>query len=246
MTFLGKLLVFLNLIFGIGTAVFATPIYTNRPSWHDDLKDEPISKGNRPVTFKQLETEIRSEGTAAALASVNWGTNEKALVAAEALHMARHERMFGKKPDGTKAAAKGLIDFAREGNPAGAAFLDLTEDSATRLLVLDSKSVVTGPDNQPLQGTETLLDQYVKDLAEAETQALLSKKLRAEQKTLGDQIVVVQEQIYKQRDIRDNLVVEASRLEAFEVNATEHMQTVTRRRNQLIGRLSPFRLLEKK
>ena len=58
--------------------------------------------------------------------------------------------------------------------------------------------------------------------------------------------VDVQNKIYKQWDIRDNLVVEASRLEAFEVNATEHMGTVTRRRDQLINRLAPFRSLEKK
>ena len=37
MTLLGKILVFLNLIFGIGAAVLGTSLYTSRPPWHEDF-----------------------------------------------------------------------------------------------------------------------------------------------------------------------------------------------------------------
>jgi hypothetical protein len=250
MTFLGKTLIFLNLIFGIGAAVVGTTVYTQRPGWFADTKEGGVDKGHSPQNFAQLAADIDSQGKAANLANVNWSANYKALTAAEATRDTRYERMFGTKLDGVTKVGKGLLDYAREGNPKGASFLNLNEDPVTRLLDLnpaeDAKSIVRGPDDKPLSGTDTLLDQFVKDAAEAEVQALLSKKLRAVQKTLGDEIGVVQNQIYKQRDIRDNLVVEAARLDAFEVNATEHMQTVTRRRNQLIARLSPFRAFEKK
>ena len=245
MTMFGKTLIFLNLVLGIGAAVFATSLYTQRPAWFADTKE--VAKGQAPLSFAQLAADIDSAGKAASLANVNWSTNYKALGLAETNRETRYERMFGTRLlDGSKGA-KGLVDYAKEGNPKGPAFLNFNEDSTTRLLNLnpaeDAKSIVRGPDDQPLKGVDTLLDQFVKDSIEAEVQALLSKKLRAQQKTLGDDIVIVQNQIYKQRDIRDNLVVEASRLDAFEVNASEHMQTVTRRRNQLIARLSS---LEKK
>lgn len=245
MTFFGKTLVFLNLIFGIGTAVFATSLYTNRPAWLVDTPDGP------PYALKQLAADIDASAKSAGLANVAWSTNYKTLETAESDREKRHMRMFGTSVDGTKGT-KGLIDFAREGNPnpKSGAFLYLVEDPNSRLLNLnpveDAKTVIRGPDDQPLKGTDKLLDQFVADSAEAETQAFLSKKLRGEQKVLGDQIVDVQNKIYKQRDIRDNLVVEAARLDAFEVNATEHMGIVTRRRDQLINRLAPFRSLEKK
>jgi hypothetical protein len=254
MTFFGKTLVFLNLVFGIGAAIASTALYTNRPPWHDDLKDEPVARGHAPVTFKQLEKDIAAQSAAASLANVNWGTAHKALETAEAMRVARHRRMFGTNLDGVRPPmSKGLLDYAREGGLTadGGAFLNLVEDSNTRLLNLnpDTKTagvVVNGPDEKPLKGTETLFDQFVKDSAEVETQAALSKKLRAQQQALNGRIVVLQNQIYKQQDIRDNQLVEAARLEAFEVNATEHRGTVTRRRNQLIERLAPFRSLEKK
>jgi hypothetical protein len=243
MTFFGKTLVFLNLIFGIGAAVFATSTYTQRPGWLGEPPDGGVDRGHSPLSIKQLAADIESASKSAAVANVNWSANYKALTAAESLREARHVRMFGTRTDGSKGA-KGLIDFAREGNPKGAAFLHLSEDANSRLLDLNPtegpQTIVKGPDDQPLKGTDGLLNQFVDDSAKAETAAFNSKMLRAQQKTLGEQIVVVQNQIYKQQDIRDNLLVEAARLDAFEVNATEHRQTVTRRRDQLIFRLSPF------
>lgn len=244
MTFFGKTLVFLNLVFGIGMAVFATSLYANRPGWLGEPPDSVVPKGHSPLSIKQLAADIDSAAKSAGMANVNWTTNYKALNDAESLREKRHERMFGARVDGTKAAAKGLMDFAREGNPNGAAFLHLSEDATSRLLNLSPAegpaTIVKGPDDQPLKGTDGLLTQFVDDSAKAEAAALDSKMRRAEQKTLGEQIVVMQNRIYKQQDIRDNLLVEAARLEAFEVNATEHRQTVTRRRDQLMLRLSPF------
>lgn len=254
MTFVGKMLVFLNLVFGIGAAIVSTATYTNRPAWFEEFKDEPVAKGHYVLTFKQLEKDITTQGASASLANVNWSANYKALQASETTRNSRYRRMFGTTPDGIRQPmSKGLLDYAKEGGLTGdgAAFLNLVEDSNTRLLNLtpDLKTagvIVNGPDERPLRGTETLLDQFVKDSAESETQAGLSKKLRAQLQVLNGRIVVLQNQIYKQQDIRDNQLVEAARLEAFEVNATEHRGTVTRRRNQLIERLAPFRSLEKK
>jgi hypothetical protein len=243
MTMLGKTLIFLNLIFGIGAAVVSTSLYSKRPGWFTDTKEGGIDKGHFPFNFAQMTADIDSQGKAANLANINWSTNSKALAAAEATRDTRLAKMYGNKTTG----AKGLIDIAQEGAPNnGTAFFVFPEDPLTRLLDLDSKTEVKGPNDTGLKGTDTLLTQFTNDAKVADEQAILSKMLRGKQKDLGDQIGGVQEQIYKQQDIRNNLVIEATRLGDFEVNATEHMQTVTRRRNQLIGRLAPFRSLEKK
>ena len=63
---------------------------------------------------------------------------------------------------------------------------------------------------------------------------------------LGTEIVKVQTQIHKQRDIRDQLVVEASHLASFEVNATLNRDTYTRRRQQLFDRIQMFQMADKK
>jgi hypothetical protein len=260
MTTLGKTLVFLNLIIGIGAGIVSTSMYTHRLPYFEDFKDIPIEKGNNPHTFKQLATDIEEQTKAAYLASGNWGTSLKALSAAENIRATRYLQMFGKMLDGNRPTpnTKGLIDHAHEGNYPGAnggGFLNLVEDPTTKLLNLKpdltdaasfKRNVVHGPDDQPLKGTDTLLDQFTKDSAESETQAFLSKKLRAEQRALGTQIVIVQNQIHKQRDIRDQLVVEATHLASFEVNATLNRDTFTRRRQQLIDRLATFQTMDKK
>ncbi len=261
MTIFGKLLVFLNLIGGIGMVVYATSVYTHRPTWFEDYKDVGgYDKGNLPRTFKQLAEETDAQTKSAALAGSNWGAQNKALQAAEGVRATRYVQMYGKNLDGTRptATTKGLLDHAHEGNYPGAnggGFLNLVEDSTTKLLNLKpdltnpatfKQVVVHGPDDQPLKGTDSLLDQFTKDGAEAETQAFLSKKLRAELSVLGTQIVAVQTQIHKQRDIRDQLVIEATYLSAFEVNAILNRDTFTRRRQQLIDRLAPFQAMDKK
>jgi hypothetical protein len=259
MTFVGKTLVFLNLVAAIGAAVWATALYTNRPSYFVDIKESSIDKGNAPRTFPQMTAEIDARTRAANLAAANWGAQVKALQAAEAIRSDRHARMFGTYPDGTRpAGVKGLIDYAHEGgmpDANGGGFLNLVEDPATRLLDLSpslkdaasfKKVVVHGPDDQPLKGTDTLLDQFTKDAAEAEVQAFLSKKLRGELSLLGTRIVLVQSQVLKQREIRDNLNNEAAYLANFEINATLNKETYETRQRQLLERLRPLRETNKK
>jgi hypothetical protein len=254
MTLFGKLLVFLNLIGGIGMAVYSTSIYTNRPGLFTDIKDGGIDKGNLPINFPKLTADIDSQGKAALLASSAWSTELKSLEAAESLRYSRYQKMFGTRPDGTKAAAKGLIDYAHEGglpDAKGGGFLNLVEDPATRLYNLSpaptdfKKVVVHGPDDSPLKGTDTLLDQYTKDGAEAEVQAFMSKKLRMQLRMLGSEIVKVQDQVHKQREIRDNLVNEAVFLANFEINVTLNRETYLARQKQLRERLKPFDEMKK-
>lgn len=253
MTFIGKLLVFLNLIVGIGIAVWSTAVYTQRPAAYGDIPDS-VDKGNSPVIFKQMAAEIDAAGKSAAAASAGWGRQLKVLEAAELLRDDRRVKMFGQvNRDGTKAK-QGLIDYARGGNKAGgAAFYNLKEDPATRLLNLSptAADVVKGPNNQPLRPADVLLAEYQRDalaiygtpdgegtFTGGLTQDIAA--LRAEQKRLGADVVTVERQVLAQLVIREDQRNEAAYLAAFEVNVAEQRETVVRRRDQLLRRLSVF------
>ncbi|MDB5309757.1 MAG: hypothetical protein JWO38_3959 [Gemmataceae bacterium] len=263
MTVIGKLLVFLNLVFGIGIAVWSTAAYSQRPSWFSPAPEGGVDKGHSPLAFAQLGAEIDNLGKVAVTAGGSWGAQYKALQTAEQIRADRHIKMFGTLPDGTRAKTatgadvKGLIGYAKDGHPqaeGNAGFFQLKEEPNGKLFdlgsyvqgtgELDPKTlgkVVLGPNNQqPLAGAGTLLERYNTDAAAVTDMAYKSADLRAQQKKLGAEVVLVDDQVIKQRVIRDNLINEASYLGAFEVNVVEQRETVVRRRTQLRDRLVPF------
>jgi len=234
MTFLGKLLVFLCLILGVGVGVMSAAVYTHRPPWFEPVP-EGVDKGNSPVVFAQLTAEIDGQGKAAGAASASWGRQYAALAAAEKTRDDRREKMFGKT--GLLALARGPMTH-KVGDPA---FFNLPEDEAARLLNLDDrKDVVKGPDAKPLQPTGLLEAAIAADTQTIIEQAKKSLELRLQQKTLGEQVVLTETRVLKQRVIRENQQNEAAYLASFEVNVAEQRETVVRRRDQLLRRLSLF------
>lgn len=247
MTFIGKLLVFLNLVLGVGIAVFATAVYAERPPWFLQTIDGGVDKGNTPYTFAQLKTDIDKLSGAATAASGAWSTNLKRVEAAEKLRAARQVKMFGATAkDGTRT--KGLLDYAREGNPGpGVAaadapgFYNLEQDSTTKLLNLDDLSkTVTGPDKEPLRGADRLQSRIDADAKAAADLTVTSAKLLVRQTELSGDIGLVDTQLNKRRTIRDHQLNEAAYLAAFEINLTEQRATAGRRSAQLVTELKKF------
>ncbi len=232
MTAIAKLLVFLTLVFGVGAAVFATAVYTQRPGWFEEAPDGPVAKGHVVMSFKELGKDIESQGRAAGAASGLWGKQLKELKAAEI-----------DRTDRAAAYAKLLAD-ARTG---ATGFYEIREDSDGRLL-LDPKDygpAVRGPGGKALAGAETLLAQ-IAGASDRITNDLTPKitKHQAEQKRLGLEIDVVADKLARQRVIREDLQNEASYLGAAEVNVTEQAVTAKRRRDQLDRRLKTFAPLD--
>ena len=229
MTFIGKLLVFINLIVGIGFAVFGTAVYTERPTWFTPPADGMIDKGQVPMSFTPLAAEIDANAKSAAAASRTWGANWRAL---QGVEKRREER---------KTLITSLLLDARNGDKTrgGAGFFNLPEESSTKLLDLSIRTdIVKGPDGQPLQGSETLqsrLDVAQKGIIEM---AEKSKKHRADQLDLTAKIGVTETRVLKQTDIRNNLTTEAATLAALEVNVTLDRDTTQKRRDQLKKRLA--------
>ncbi|MBX9624598.1 MAG: hypothetical protein K2X82_12390 [Gemmataceae bacterium] len=242
MTTVGKLLVFLNLVLGVGAATWATAVYSQRPAWFDPPADA-AAKGGGPLTFKGLSAEIDTLGKAAASAGAAWNAQYARLTKAEDVRAVRQQKMFG------GGGAKGLIEVARVGGypKAGpAAFFNLKEDPATKLLDLDPNPaekgvVVLGPDGQPLRGADTLLERFNADAKAANDLAGQSAELRKEQAKLGLVVAADEARLLKQLEIRENLRNEAAFLAGLEVNGAAELDTVVARRGQLERALSPFR-----
>ena len=236
MTVFGKLLAFLNLVVGVGLAMWSVNLYTNRPSWYDEPSDF-VDKGNSPLTFKQFKTEIDTLGKSAAALSGKWG---EALTVVEQREAVRKDRQG-------KHAARLLL--ARTGNNQNKtyAFTELVMDPATGLVDLAQFGApIVGPPapgestGQPLRGSETLLSRVTADVNAIATVAVQSKELRIKEGQLAKEIADTEIRYLKQTDIRDHLINEYLFLSAFEVNVYEDRETVFKRKAQLQRRLSIF------
>jgi hypothetical protein len=235
MTAIAKLLVFLTLVAGVGAAVFATAVYTQRPGWFDDVPDGAAPRGHVVMNFKGLARETDAQGKVAAGMSALAGKNLRELRAAEADRAARaafYARLLA-------AARTGQVGFyqIKEGTDGR---LELF-DPAGRERPLADFTPVKGPDGKTLAGADTLndliakaTDRIVNDLTPK------IEKHRADQKRLGGEIDVVSAKLVRQRVIREDLQNEASYLAVAEVNVAEQRGTAGRRKAQLEGRLRAF------
>lgn len=236
MTVFGKVLAFLNLVVGIGLAMWSVNLYTNRPSWFDQPSDV-VDKGNSPITFAQLKTEIDSLGKSAVSLSGKWGTG---LTQVEQLEATKKDRQG-------KQAGRLLIARNGDNTKKVQAFTELVVDPATGLTDLNQYgAVVIGPPppgeaaGQPLRGSETLLARANADVAASIQVATQSKALRLEERKLAGEILVTETRYLKQTDIRENLTNEFLFLSAFEVSVYEDRETVFKRKAQLQRRLATF------
>jgi hypothetical protein len=248
MTLIGKTLVFVVLVIAVGICVFATATYTQRRPWFMPTPEGGVDKGNYFVTFALLKTEIDALGNAATAASGAWGANLRELEAKEKLRADRQARMFGVRNADGSVKTKGLLDFARQGNPKpgepaadAPGFYRLKEDPATRLLDLtDLSATDPGPDKVPLRGADQLLARINADAKAQVDLAAQSQKLRQRQKELSGEIAILDTQVAKQRVIRDHQLNEAAYLAAFEINLVEQRQIVGSRQRQLVEEMKRF------
>jgi hypothetical protein len=238
MTLFGKLLVFLNLIVGMGIAIWSTVVYTQRPAWFDPAPDA-VDKGNAVLTFKGFQAETDLLSRAAASQSKLWGDQLKAVQDKERFRDRRRVVFFGPEgKDGKRSG--GWLDAARNGDKNGVGFYDPVYRPDGLIDAEKRGKAVVGPGGEPLRGSETLMERYNTDV-KAVTDLLGSiEKLRAQQEALGKEIVDTEGKIFKQGVIRDEQQNELFILSGFEINWYEQRETVRRRKVQLTGRLATF------
>lgn len=234
MTFIGKSLVFLTFVLGVGAAVFGTAVYTQRPGWFADAPDTPVAKGQVVMSFKSLGRDIDTGGKAAAAAAAVWTGRYAELDAAEKEFKAR------------VATHKKLLAAARTGAPVG--FYALTERSDGRLDLFEPNSLTEkalapfkGPDGKDLVGAENLQGKIQTALTAINTDLLPKINQHGKDvKRLGGEIDVFTEKVARQRVIREDQQNQAGFLAAAEVNVAEQQITADRRLRQLKDRMRVF------
>ncbi len=245
MTAIGKLLALLLFVVGLSLMTWAVGLYVQRPGWFAEPPEGGVDKGNNPVTFKGLKTEIDSLNRGAAVASDLWGVNLKALEDSERF-----------RADRRKAYAE-RIQWAKTGNPkdltdpanpkSGKGFYAPVVDPKTNLydLSLDATGkpkgeAIKGSDDKPLPGVSGLLGSVAGDVKEIEELV----KQTAEQRLLADElskeVVATEKRVIAMNTIRDSIRGELFFLSTFEVNVYETRATVLRREDQLRRRLKAF------
>lgn len=227
MTLIGKFLVFLNLVLGIGVAVASTAVYTARPGWFDTPDDGGKDKGavTPGFTFAQMKAESDALFRAAVTANKSWGEAREGLELAEKVRDDRADKFTARLEE---ARTKGVFELVR--------------DPATRLVDADRKGpAVVGPDGAPLRGADTLIDLPGGLIDNQKTGlAVLIKEVgeqRAELVRLIDERNLLEGQRRKQVAIREAVLDELYFLRDFGVNWDEERDTVLRRKRQLDARV---------
>jgi hypothetical protein len=263
MTTFGKVLTFLNLIVAIGMVTWAVGLYSHRPTWFQPPAEGAADKAYGSLSFKQLSDEIDGLNKTSAAASRDWGIALKTLEAREKLHRSR-QPLYKQRLDVARngeAAAKGKKGgsrpgFFEENRLAGTA----TSDMAKGLTDLDeqtgyardqkgNKVPIIGPDDRPLQGADTLLETFHKEIVliagdPARKIPGLTREiegLRARQADIQKRIVVAEVKLQKQLRIRTEVQEELLFLEDFRINTGGQRETVYDRKKQLEQRLAEVR-----
>ncbi len=249
MTFFGKLLVVLNLIVGIGMAMWSVGVYTQRPYWFNEIPDGAIDPGNTPVTFKGLSAEIDALGKTAAVASQNWGIGLKSLRVQEKVRKDRQAIYAARLQMAWQGpVAPGSPQDVRAKGPAF--YVDVIDDT-TGLIDLTTVAMdqagkpkpIAGPDGKPLEGADTLMDEHRKQVdvvyGDGKTTGLLLeiKALRDQQVKLQADVAKTETKILKQFVIREEVQAEVLFLKDFRINVGSDQETVYARKKQLQERL---------
>lgn len=250
MTLIGKFLAVLNLIVGIGMAIWATSLYTQRPTYFEPPPEGAVDKGNVVVTFKGMTAEIDALGKTATTATQNWGGALKSL---KEMEKTRKERQ-AEYDRRIQVAWQGPV---KAGSPQdlraqGPAFYTDVRDERTGLIditqvVTDKKGnplPVYGPDGLVLQGADTLMDAHRKEVEAVhgdgkKNMGLLYeiKELREKQLMLQADIVKTEARVLKQFQIREEVQLEVLFLKDFRITVGSDQETVYARKKQLTERL---------
>jgi hypothetical protein len=237
MTAIGKLLVVLTLVVGLGIMTWSLGVYVERPGWFDP-PPEGADKGSGPAGFKQLEEEAKALTRSAAVASEAWGTNLKLLEERERYRAGRSAGYAERLRWAKKGNLKDPVD---KDNPksAGKGFYEPVIDPASKLYDLTTVAgiprgkAVLGTDGTPLPGSDGLLDSLAGDTAAIQELNAQILKQRSLYKQLQVQVGETEVRVDKMGKIRDSVQAELFFLSSFEVNVFETRETVFRREKQL-------------
>ena len=233
MTLIGKILVFLNLIIGVGVAVASTAVFTHRPGWFDAPDKAGSAAAAEGFTFTQMKAETETHGRSAVAASRAWGDNVTDLLEKERVR------------DDRKVKLDARLERARKGPKGKPAFFEQVRDPETKRVVVEREGkMIVGIDGAPLPGADTIADDaraLIQDRPNG-IAAIVDEiaALKVQWKDKLAEADLLEAQRLKQVEIREGVRNELFFLRGFGVNWDEERETVLRRKRQLDTRLAPL------
>ncbi len=262
MTSLGKILVFVNVVFGVGLLAWSLSAYTNRVDWFDRKGGEGEEAVKGQIT--QLKAEIDSVSKKIAGTQVDYNKARLALQTKEETRDHRARKFKERMIEARKGSFK--VQLTLDRGPLGEGVMYDVDRQGGDIL---------GPDNSPLAGLTTLQDKFSNEIRAIETlhngKFILTdeqwQSMRNGQVTLaqiettvpnlgiGDlrklhnelSVIIRRDEIAlgKQAEILTNLREQAVFLSAKEVNWTADLITLDRRKKQLEDRIRDVQASEK-
>ena len=252
MTAVAKLLVFVNVFFGVGLLAWAVAATANRVDYLD------TTDGTTPVKGKISELKAEIEKVSKAIADAQAGYNRRrSVLAGSELRRDDRRRVYAKRLDSARAGRFRQQLTADRGVYGDGVFTDTTREGP------DLKDA----DGQPLVGLKTLEDKFAAETRAIETleagrvpadepffdgvragtvsldtvaarqPELGINDLRRLHSVLSDLVKRDDTAIGKTRDVKGNLAEERAFLADRRVNVGAELQTLELRRKQLTSRI---------
>lgn len=224
-TRLAKILVFVNLYIGIGLFAWALSLYANRLDYFDRMDAEPPVEGR----FTQLKREIDD-----LVSAVNTAQKAYAFKSEQA-------RVFEATRDYRAARLNDRLALVRRGDAPNIFFRQqvlLKDPAFPGLIDVNTEGpVVRGIRNNELQGLGYLNSEMEKAVREekATLERIVASRQRLEQ--LSARVELVQTELFKQKDIRNNLFEQRDYIADVQVNWDERLRVLEGREGQLVNRL---------
>ena len=251
-TTIGKLLVFVNVFFSVGLLAWAVSLYTNRIDW----LDRAGADGKVDGQITTLKKEIDRLGKATTDAQAGYAGKRYLLANAEE-RLDTRNRVFVRRLEQARNG-RFKVQITEDKGAFGEGVMYVIDREGPDIL---------GPDNKPLRGLKPLQDEFAAEvrtieqlqngkgvLTEAQwaeiaggqlglpqlqelTPNLGIGDLRRLHSVLSDLIARDELAVVKQKAIEVNLRDEAVYLSEKRINWLAELQTLERRKKQLVGRI---------
>lgn len=237
MTKFGKWLVFANLFVGVGLFAWAVSLYANGMDYFDRAGSDPKIEG----AFTKLKRDVDELN---AVVTTNQREYARKAEITRQLENERFRRL-SRLTDRLVQARKGddaKIEFrapAQLVGPLLPGFPELGTAAALIDVQQDGRQIRSTRDT-PLQGLGYLRSQMANAVKEEQLTAGRIREARRKMDALNTEIETSQNEVFAQKLIRTNLDEQKQFLGDSRVNWDEQLNTLERRKKQLVDRLAAF------
>ncbi len=243
MTFIGKLLVYLNLFVSVVLITWAVSLYVHRLDWIDRKLEDGTTV---PGQITRLKKEIEDLTKQVVVANDGYGSRDRLLAPLETEQLYRKAQFDKRLARARSGEVKGPTDgpFKAQLPLKDGPLLKLLPTAPASILIdvdAEGKTVTflsdTDKKDAPLRGFKDIQADIDREQVAVKTASDAIAKARGEFDTLSKEIKTTDERTEVQKVILANLVEHEKYLGSAQINWDEELRVVTSRKKQLLRRL---------